>query len=114
VSEATTVAGAGVRVGSHATDKLTSDSTFKGQVDDLATLGGVSQDYTKHEEWNRTASAAGGPESTSTGGFGVDAAGIQGGVPVAQDAFTPATGRAPRAARQAQATPPRKWTRTLC
>jgi hypothetical protein len=87
VSEASTVAGAGGRVGSHATDKLTSDSTFKGQVDDLATLGGVSQDYTRHEEWNRTASAAGGPESTSAGAFGVDAAGIQGGVPAAQDAF---------------------------
>jgi hypothetical protein len=83
--EASTFAGAGGRVGSHATGSSTTTSQFEGTVDDQATLGRVSQTFSKDEKFKRTASADGGPEATKEGAFSFGATGIDDGVPVARD-----------------------------
>ena len=83
-----TTAGAGGRVGSHATAKLTSASVFRGQVDDAATLGAVSQDYSHDAEWRRTASAEGGPEASREGAYGINESGIKVGVPASHEYST--------------------------
>lgn len=83
--DATTFAGAGGRVGSHATGNSTRSSQFQGTVDDQATLGKVSQSYSQDEKYKRTASADGGPEATKEGAFTFGATGINDGVPVAHD-----------------------------
>jgi hypothetical protein len=83
--DASTFPGSGGRAGSHATANLTSTSTFQGHVDDMANLAGVSQDYSHHETFRRTAQAAGGPEAVHEGAFGVEAKGIKAGAPSERD-----------------------------
>lgn len=77
--------GSAGRVGLHATANLASSSTFRGRVDDQANLGGVTQDYSHHENFRRTAQAEGGPEATHEGSFGFEATGIQAGVPTERE-----------------------------
>ncbi len=84
-SESSTFAGAGGRVGSHATASVTSDSTFEGHVDDQANLGNVSQDSKQDGKFKRTASADGGPEASHEGTYTTSESGIGDGVPTAHD-----------------------------
>ena len=79
--DATTNIGAGGRVGTHSTGRIVSSSSFRGQVDDSANLGSVSQDYEVEEEWQRTAAAEGGPEARRGGEYGAAMSGIKAGAP---------------------------------
>jgi hypothetical protein len=79
--DATTNAGALGRVGTHSTGSIKTSSDFRGQVDNSATLGGVTQDYAHDEHWTRTAAAEGGPEAKHEGALDVAFTGIGAGVP---------------------------------
>jgi hypothetical protein len=83
--DATTMAGALGRVGTHSTGNIKSSSDFRGQVDDSATLGGVAQDYVHNEQWTRTAAAEAGPEAKHEGAIDVAYTGIGAGVPAEHD-----------------------------
>jgi hypothetical protein len=83
--DATAPAGPNGRVGTHFTGNVVSSSAFRGQVDDSAVLGAVTQDYDQSSKWKRTAAAAGGPELAHEGSFDTAITGIGDGVPAAHD-----------------------------
>lgn len=89
--DARTNPGALGRVGTHSTGRINSSSDFRGQVDDAARLGSVTQDYAHDQQWTRTAAATGGPEARREGAFGAALTGIDVGVPAEHD-FSPTLG----------------------
>ncbi len=89
--DATTKPGALGRVGTKSVGNIKSASTFRGQVDDAAKLGNVTQDYSYEEQWKRTAAAEGGPEARREGSIKVSYSGIGAGVPSAHG-FDPSLG----------------------
>ncbi|MGZ8481042.1 MAG: hypothetical protein ACXWWO_01130, partial [Candidatus Limnocylindria bacterium] len=90
-SETTTHAGSQARVGTHSTGRIHALSRFRGQVDDSAALGKVVQDYSREEEWTRTAAAVDGPEARREGSIDVSYTGIGAGVPT-DHTFAPTIG----------------------
>ena len=89
--DASTFPGPGGRVGVHATGSQKRSSTFQGTSDDSATLGSVTQSFMSDEQYQRTASAAGGPDANQEGSVSFTASGINDGVPTGAE-FAPTIG----------------------